>query len=81
MISKGQCVKRFQALLRPGRFDRVLYVPLPDAVTRKEILQIITRRIPVAPDVSMEELVNRTEHYSGAEVRLFCALVTKMPKH
>ena len=69
---------QFQALLRPGRFDRILYVPLPDAVTRKEILQIVTRRIPVAPDVSMEELVNRTECYSGAEVSsVFCMLVSK----
>lgn len=69
---------QFQALLRPGRFDRILYVPLPDAVTRKEILQIVTRRIPVAPDVSMEELVNRTERYSGAEVSsVFCMLVRK----
>ena len=53
-------------------------MPLPDAVTRKEILQIVTRRIPVAPDVSVEELVNRTERYSGAEVSsVFCMLVSK----
>jgi ATP-dependent 26S proteasome regulatory subunit len=57
-----------QALLRPGRLDRIVYVPLPDANTRQEILEMQLRKMPVASDVNIDELVNRTEGYSGAEV-------------
>ncbi|KAK7496412.1 hypothetical protein BaRGS_00012334 [Batillaria attramentaria] len=61
-----------QALLRPGRFDQILYVPLPDADTRREILQIEFKRKPVAANVSLNELVNKTERYSGAELTAVC---------
>jgi AAA family ATPase len=57
-----------QALLRPGRLDRIVYVPLPDASTRQEILEMQLCKMPVASDVNIDELVNRTESYSGAEV-------------
>ena len=57
-----------QALLRPGRIDRILYVPLPDAPTRTEIFHIQLRRMPVSKDVCVSWLVDRTEDYSGAEV-------------
>jgi len=48
--------------------DRIVYVPLPDANTRQEILEMQLRKMPVASDVNIDELVNRTESYSGAEV-------------
>ena len=57
-----------QALLRPGRLDRILYVPLPDEETRKEILGLQMKKIPVADDVDCELMVKRTQGYSGAEV-------------
>lgn len=57
-----------QALLRPGRLDRVVYVPLPDTQTRTEIFSIQFRKMPIAEDVSIEDLVGHTEKYSGAEV-------------
>lgn len=49
------------ALLRPGRFDRLLLVPPPDEAARQEILKVHTRRTPLAPDVDLAQLAARTE--------------------
>ena len=61
-----------QALLRPGRIDRILYVPLPDPPTREEIFSLHLRKMPVSPDVGVSWLVEGTEGYSGAEVHSLC---------
>jgi transitional endoplasmic reticulum ATPase len=58
------------ALLRPGRFDRIIYVPPPDFRARLEILLIHTKATPLAKDVELEELARRTEGYSGADLEL-----------
>ena len=60
------------ALLRPGRFDKLLYVPLPDFEARKEILKIHTKRKPLAEDVDIDELARRTEGYTGADLAAIC---------
>ncbi len=56
------------AILRPGRFDRVLLVPPPDKKGRLEILKIHTRNMPLAKDVNLEELAEKTEGYVGADL-------------
>ena len=56
------------ALLRPGRFDRIIDIPMPDAVTRMEILKVHTKRMPLDKDVDLTELANETENYTGAEI-------------
>ena len=56
------------ALLRPGRFDRLIYVPPPDLKARYEILKIHTRKVPLADDVDLVELARTTEGYSGADL-------------
>jgi len=56
------------ALLRPGRFDRVIYVPPPDRRARLEILKVHTRKVPLANDVDLEKLAELTEGYSGADL-------------
>jgi AAA family ATPase len=61
------------ALLRPGRFDKLLYVAPPDLVGREEILKIRTRRMDIAPDVDIAELARLTEGYSGAELVSICS--------
>jgi transitional endoplasmic reticulum ATPase len=48
------------ALLRPGRFDRLLLVPPPDAAARQEILRVHTRNTPLAADVDLADLAART---------------------
>ncbi|MBS7649336.1 CDC48 family AAA ATPase [Candidatus Bathyarchaeota archaeon] len=60
------------ALLRPGRFDKLLYVPLPDFESRKEILKIHLRRKPLAEDVDIDDLAKRTEGYTGADIAAVC---------
>jgi transitional endoplasmic reticulum ATPase len=60
------------ALLRPGRFDKLLYVPPPDIKARKEILKIHLKKKPLAEDVDIEELARRTEGYTGADLAAVC---------
>ncbi|MEM4353045.1 MAG: AAA family ATPase, partial [Candidatus Caldarchaeum sp.] len=56
------------ALLRPGRFDRVLYVPPPDKASRLAIFKIHTREMPLDSDVDLEALASITEGYTGADI-------------
>ncbi len=56
------------ALLRPGRFDRLIYVPPPDKKARKEILKIHTKNTPLAEDVDLDRLAEMTEGYTGADL-------------
>ncbi|MEM2028643.1 MAG: CDC48 family AAA ATPase, partial [Candidatus Bathyarchaeia archaeon] len=60
------------ALLRPGRFDKLLYVPLPDLEARKEILRIHLKKKPLAEDVDIEDIAKRTEGYTGADLAAIC---------
>nr|XP_012152788.1 PREDICTED: spermatogenesis-associated protein 5 isoform X1 [Megachile rotundata] len=61
-----------KALLRPGRLDRIIYVPLPDYDTRQEIFDIKLRNMPINEDVRIQDLVELTEGYSGAEIQAIC---------
>ena len=56
------------ALLRPGRFDEIVYVPVPDAEGRRRILEIQTAPMPLADDVDLDALADRTERFSGADL-------------
>ena len=60
-----------KALLRPGRLDRVVYVPLPDISTRRQILQIHSNNMPL-DNVNLDELAKSLEGYSGAEIVAIC---------
>jgi transitional endoplasmic reticulum ATPase len=56
------------AVLRPGRFDRIIEVPLPDAKSRSNIFKIHTKKKPLAKDVDLEKIVKLTDNFSGAEI-------------
>ncbi len=60
------------AVLRPGRFDRLIFVPAPDEKGRLEIFKIYTKNMPLAKDVSLEELAKATNGYSGADIEALC---------
>ena len=60
------------AILRPGRFDRLIYVPPPDEKSRLQILKIYTQKMPLAEDVSLEKIASMTEGYSGADLESLC---------
>lgn len=57
-----------EALLRPGRFDRIIEVPTPDSKGRQHIFEIHTKKKPLASDVSIAKLVELTDGFSGAEI-------------
>lgn len=61
-----------RALMRPGRLDRIVYVQLPDAETRREIFKIKLSKIPIGKDVDIEILVSKTDGHSGAEIEAIC---------
>ncbi|HYZ96927.1 MAG TPA: AAA family ATPase, partial [Nitrososphaeraceae archaeon] len=56
------------ALLRPGRFDRIVYVPLPDKNTRKKIIEIHSSDKPISKDIDFDKISELTEGFSGADV-------------
>src|SRR5256712_5501493 len=60
------------ALLRPGRFDRILEVPLPDSKGRENIFKIHTKKKPLADKIDFAKLVELTDGFSGAEIEGVC---------
>ncbi|PIU02962.1 MAG: AAA family ATPase [Candidatus Diapherotrites archaeon CG09_land_8_20_14_0_10_32_12] len=60
------------ALLRPGRFDIALYVGLPDKNARKQILKVHSKDMTLSSTVKFEEIAEKTENYSGADLRGVC---------
>ncbi len=60
------------AVLRPGRFDRLIYVPEPDEKGRLQIFKIYTKGMPLAKDVNITQLATSTRNYSGADIEALC---------
>jgi transitional endoplasmic reticulum ATPase len=60
------------ALLRPGRFDRLIYVPEPDEKARLEIFKLYTKGMPLAKDVDLVESAAKSKGYSGADIDGLC---------
>jgi transitional endoplasmic reticulum ATPase len=56
------------ALIRPGRFDKIVYVPNPDKKTREKILSIYTKGKPIGRDIDLKKIAEKTEGFSGADV-------------
>lgn len=59
-------------LLRAGRFDKMIYIPSPDQLSRKKILEVHTKLMPLTKDVSIEEISQKTEGYVGADLENLC---------
>ena len=60
------------ALLRPGRFDRHVEVPLPDETSREAIFKVHTQKMPLADDVDIKQLAEQTEGFVGADIEAVC---------
>ncbi|MHA1764013.1 MAG: CDC48 family AAA ATPase [Promethearchaeota archaeon] len=60
------------ALIRPGRIDRILLVHPPDKEGRLEILKIFTEKMPLASNLKVEDLLDMTEGFSGADIESWC---------
>jgi transitional endoplasmic reticulum ATPase len=61
------------ALMRPGRIDRMLYIPEPDLEARKAIIRIHTRGKPLSPDLDIDKLAEQMEGYNGADIAATCS--------
>jgi transitional endoplasmic reticulum ATPase len=60
------------AVMRPGRFDRLIYVPSPDFDSLKEIFKIHAGSMPLSKDVSLDELARKAQGHSGADIEAIC---------
>ena len=60
------------ALIRPGRFDRLIYVPAPNIESRLEILKIYTKEMPLGKEIDFSYIQKNTKGYSGADLRAIC---------
>ncbi len=69
------------ALLRPGRFDKIVYVPKPDAITRQKILEINTKGKPLSLDVDSRRIAEVTEAFSGADVSAVANTAVSLVMH
>lgn len=58
--------------MRPGRLDRIVYVKLPDELTRQEIFELKFKQVPVEANIDLDVLVQKTKRYSGAEIAAIC---------
>merc|ERR1711972_279453 len=66
-----------EALLRPGRLDQLIYIPLPDLPSRQSILDSTLRKSPVAPNVPISFVAQKTEGFSGADLAELCQRAAK----
>jgi transitional endoplasmic reticulum ATPase len=60
------------AVLRPGRFDRLIYVPEPDEKSRLQIFKIYMKGMPLNKDIDVNQLATITKYYSGADIESLC---------
>jgi len=65
------------AILRPGRLDQKIYIPMPDIDSRESILQANLRNTPIAADVSLRSIAEHTDGYSGADLAEICKRACK----
>jgi len=66
------------AVLRPGRLDQLIYIPLPDKASRRQVFKAVLRKTPVAKDVDIEHLSDVTQGYSGADLTEICQRACKL---
>jgi transitional endoplasmic reticulum ATPase len=66
-----------EALIRPGRLDQLIYIPLPDKPARKNIFKAVLRKSPIAPNVSFDFLSEWTKDFTGADITEMCQRAAK----
>ena len=66
-----------EALIRPGRLDQLIYIPLPDRGSRTNVLKAVLRKSPIAPNISFEFLAELTDGFTGADITELCQRATK----
>ena len=67
------------AVLRPGRFDEKVYIPLPDLPARRKMLDIYLSKRPLADDIDLDALAKKLEGFSGADIKYLCDRAAVIP--
>jgi transitional endoplasmic reticulum ATPase len=67
------------AMLRPGRFDEKVYIPLPDLPARRKMLDIYLAHRPVAPEMDLDALAQKLDGFSGADIKYICDRAATIP--
>jgi len=67
------------AILRPGRFDEKVYIPLPDPAARRKMIELYLGKRPVAPDLDFDSLAQRLNGFSGADIKYICDRAATIP--
>ena len=65
------------ALMRPGRLDQLIYIPMPDVDSRKSILRATLRKSPISKDVPLDYLAENMDKFSGADITEICQRAAK----
>lgn len=66
------------AVIRPGRLDQLIYIPLPDLKSRMAIFKAALRKAPVDPEINVEVLARSTHGFSGADISEICTTASKL---
>lgn len=66
------------ALMRPGRFDKIIYMSLPDKDSRKQIFKVHSKKLPLSEDVDFAKLAEISERYSGADLANVCTEAARL---
>ncbi|MEA2734258.1 MAG: vacuolar proteinsorting-associated protein 4, partial [Humisphaera sp.] len=67
------------AVLRPGRFDEKVYIPLPDFPARRKMLDIYLSKRPLADDIDLDAVARQLDGYSGADIKYICDRAAVIP--
>ena len=65
------------AVMRPGRFDKIIYLPAPDYNARKQIFDMYLSKLPVSKDVRLDKLADETERFTGADIKVLCETIAQ----
>merc|ERR1711916_50591 len=66
------------ALMRPGRLDQLIYIPMPDYESRLSVLKAVLRKTPISKDVDIQYVASQTEKFTGADLTEICQRATKL---
>ncbi len=66
-----------KAVIRPGRFDKIIYLPPPDYNARKLIFNLYLKKLPVSKEIDLDKIAEATERYTGADIKALCEVVAQ----
>merc|ERR1712167_240841 len=65
------------AIMRPGRLDQLIFIPMPDKLSRRKVLEAVLRKSPISNDVNLDYLAEHTDKFTGADLTEICQRAAK----